>query len=158
MEKIQKDKTVTLIINEMIWKVSADIGMLNLINQNTLGSHLGIDFIEIGTDYIKATMPVDKRTIQPMGLLHGGASVVLSETLGSVASLLAAGPVGQYSAVGLEVNANHLKSARSGWVTGTVRPIKCSGSIHVWNTEIRDEEGQLLCTSRLTVMVRPNKP
>ena len=154
MEKIQKDKTVTLIINEMNWKVSADIGMLNLINQNTLGSHLGIDFIEIGTDYIKATMPVDKRTIQPMGLLHGGASVVLSETLGSVASLLAAGPVGhadRYRQFLLP------KSARSGWVTGTVRPIKCSGSIHVWNTEIRDEEGQLLCTSRLTVMVRPNK-
>lgn len=141
----------------MIWKVVTDLGMLNHINQNTLGAHLGIEFIEIGDDFIRATMPVDKRTIQPMGLLHGGASVVLAETLGSVASLLAAGPVGQYSAVGLEVNANHLKSARSGIVTGTVRPIKSQGSIHVWNTEIRDEEGQLLCTSRLTVMVRPNK-
>lgn len=141
----------------MIWKVQTDIEMLNSINQNTMGSHIGIEFIEIGADYIKATMPVDKRTTQPMGLLHGGASVVLSETLGSVASLLAAGPVGQYSAVGLEVNANHLKSARTGKVTGIVRAVKSSGSIHVWNTEITDEEGQLLCTSRLTVMVRPNK-
>ena len=141
----------------MIWKVNADLGMLNTINQNTMGSHLGIEFTEIGADYITATMPVDHRTTQPMGLLHGGASVVLSETLGSVASLLAAGPIGQYSAVGLEVNANHLKSARSGVVTGVVKPIKAGGTIHVWNTEITDETGQLICTSRLTVMVRPNK-
>ncbi len=131
--------------------------MLNQINQKTLGAHLGIEFTEIGPDYISATMPVDQRTTQPMGLLHGGASVVLSETLGSVASLMAAGPFGQYSAVGLEVNANHLKSAKSGLVTGVVRPVKTGGTIHVWNTEISDEEGQLICTSRLTVMVRPLK-
>lgn len=131
--------------------------MLNQINQKTLGAHLGIEFTEIGPDYIRATMPVDQRTTQPMGLLHGGASVVLSETLGSVASLMAAGPFGQYSAVGLEVNANHLKSAKSGLVTGVVRPVKTGGTIHVWNTEISDEEGQLICTSRLTVMVRPLK-
>ncbi len=141
----------------MIWKINTDIGMLNQINQKTLGAHLGIEFTEIGPDYISATMPVDQRTTQPMGLLHGGASVVLSETLGSVASLMAAGPFGQYSAVGLEVNANHLKSAKSGLVTGVVRPVKTGGTIHVWNTEISDEEGQLICTSRLTVMVRPLK-
>ncbi|MBK8700417.1 MAG: hotdog fold thioesterase [Saprospiraceae bacterium] len=138
----------------MIWKSRPDLVMLNAFNQNSLGGHLGIEFTEVGDDFIRATMPVDHRTVQPMGLLHGGASVVLSETLGSVASLFAAGPIGQYASVGIEVNANHLKSAKSGKVTGTVRPVKSNGSIHVWNTDITDEAGNLICSSRLTVMVR----
>ena len=109
-----------------------------------LATSLGIEIVEIGANYIKATMPVDKRTVQPMGLLHGGASAALSETLGSIASILAAGPIGKYSAVGLEINANHLMSAKSGKVTGIVKAIKIGKTIHVWNTEIFDETDHLL--------------
>lgn len=138
----------------MIWKNPIDIGLLNTMSQQTMSAHLGIEIIEIGDDFIKATMPVDHRTKQPMGLLHGGASAVLSETLGSIAGLIAAGEYGKYSVVGIEINANHLKSAKSGIVTGICKPIKIGKSIHVWNTEIYDESDDLVCTSRLTVMVR----
>jgi 1,4-dihydroxy-2-naphthoyl-CoA hydrolase len=140
----------------MVWKFSATVEQLNIISKNTLSEHLGIVFTEIGDNYIKATMPVDNRTKQPMGLLHGGASAVLSETLGSIASVLAAGEIGKYSAVGLEINANHIKSAKSGIVTGIVKPIKIGKTIHVWNTEILDESGDMICVSRLTVMIREN--
>jgi 1,4-dihydroxy-2-naphthoyl-CoA hydrolase len=138
----------------MIWKNPIDINLLNTMSQQTMSAHLGIEIIEIGDDFIKATMPVDHRTKQPMGLLHGGASAVLSETLGSIAGLIAAGEYGKYSVVGLEINANHLKSAKSGIVTGICKPIKIGKTIHVWNTEIYDESEDLVCTSRLTVMVR----
>jgi 1,4-dihydroxy-2-naphthoyl-CoA hydrolase len=138
----------------MIWKNPIDISLLNTMSQQTMSAHLGIEIVEIGDDYIKATMPVDHRTKQPMGLLHGGASAVLSETLGSIAGLIAAGEYGKYSVVGLEINANHLKSAKSGIVTGICKPIKIGKTIHVWNTEIFDESDDLVCTSRLTVMVR----
>lgn len=128
--------------------------MLNALGQNTLSHHLGIEITELGNDYLKATMPVDHRTKQPMGLLHGGASVVLSETLGSIASVLAAGPFGQYSVVGIEVNANHLKAAKSGFVTGITKPVKIGKTLHIWNTEIYDDGGDLVCVSRLTVLVK----
>jgi 1,4-dihydroxy-2-naphthoyl-CoA hydrolase len=137
-----------------IWKNPIDIAFINQINGTCLPGHLGIELIEVGDDFIKATMPVDHRTKQPMGLLHGGASAALSETMGSIASLLAAGDFGKYSIVGIEINANHLKSAKDGYVTATTKPIKIGRTIHVWDTEIHDLKGELLCVSRLTVMVR----
>ncbi len=141
----------------MIWKNEINLDLLNNLGKNTLSEHLGIVITDFGDDYLKATMPVDYRTKQPMGLLHGGASAVLSETLGSIASVAAAGPYGTYSAVGIEINANHLKSAKSGVVTGIVKPVKVGRTLHIWNTEIFDEAGELICVSRLTVMVRKNE-
>jgi 1,4-dihydroxy-2-naphthoyl-CoA hydrolase len=138
----------------MIWKNPIDLVMLNTLSQNTMSAHLGIEIIEIGDDFIKATMPVDHRTRQPMGLLHGGASAVLSETLGSIAALIASGEYGKHSVVGIEINANHLKSAKDGLVTGICKPVKIGKTIHVWNTEIYDEKDDLVCISRLTVMVK----
>lgn len=140
-----------------IWKNIATADQLNFISKNSMSDHLGIHFTEIGEDYIKAIMPVDERTKQPMGLLHGGASVVLSETLGSIASILASGDFGKYSAVGVEINANHLKAAKNGVVTGIVKPIKVGSTIHVWLTEIFNEQNELICTSRLTTLIRENK-
>ncbi len=114
---------------------------------------LGIEVIEVGPDFLLAKMPVDERTTQPFGILHGGASVVLSESLGSIASTLCV-DLGQYSIVGIEVNANHLRSVPHGnWVYGRVTPIKVGRRLQVWNTEITNEEGKLVCTSRLTVAV-----
>lgn len=139
-----------------IWKNNATADQLNFISKNSMSDHLGIHFTEIGEDFIKATMPVDEKTKQPMGLLHGGASVVLSETLGSIASILAAGEFGKYSAVGIEINANHLKAVKNGIVTGMVKAVKLGKTLHVWNTEIFDENGELVCTSRLTTLVREN--
>jgi 1,4-dihydroxy-2-naphthoyl-CoA hydrolase len=141
----------------MIWHQKPEIEAINAINQTCLPGHLGIEIVEVGDNYIVATMPIDHRTQQPMGLLHGGASVVLSETLGSIASMLAAGPIGEYMVVGVEVNANHLKAGKSGRVLGTTKAIKIGRNIHVWNTDIVDDQGDLLCTSRLTVMVKPYK-
>ncbi len=137
----------------MIWKTLPDIAFINSINNNTMVAHLDIEVTEVGEDYIKAKMPVDQRTKQPMGLLHGGASAVLSESMGSVASWLVVGDINK-AIVGIEINANHLKSARSGFVHSITRPIRLGGTIHVWNTEIYNEQEELVCVSRLTVMVR----
>ncbi|MFM2394318.1 MAG: hypothetical protein RLZZ546_2300 [Bacteroidota bacterium] len=139
----------------MIWKNEvSNLKLLNEINSNCLPGHLGIIITEIGDDYIKATMPIDNRTKQPMGLLHGGASVALSETVGSIAAIISAGPYGEYTAVGVEINANHLKAGKKGLVHSITKPIRVGKTIQVWNTDIFDEEGHLLCTSRLTVMVQ----
>lgn len=135
-----------------MWKQSATVDELNTMQQNSLASHLGIEFQDIGSDYLVAVMPVDERTKQPFGLLHGGASVVLSETMGSVAGFLAAEPGSMV--VGLEVNANHLRSATGGAVTGVVRPIHVGRSTQVWETQISDQHGKKVCVSRLTVMVK----
>ncbi len=140
-------------IGNMIWKIKPDIEFLNQIGDNTLVKHLGIEITEIGDDYIIAKMPVDHRTKQPMGLLHGGASVALSESMGSFASVLAVDDITKTPAVGLEINANHLKSVKSGYVFAKTTPIRIGRTIHVWNTDITDEEGNLVCTSRLTVMI-----
>jgi 1,4-dihydroxy-2-naphthoyl-CoA hydrolase len=139
----------------VIWKNQIDLALINQMNGKCLPGHLGIDVVEVGDDYIKASMPIDHRTMQPMGLLHGGASAALSETLGSIASLLAAGPFGSFSVVGIEINANHLKSGKSGTVFGITKPVKLGKTLHVWNTEIYDENDDLLCISRLTVMIKP---
>jgi len=120
--------------------------------KNTLGEHLGMRFTELGDDYLKATMPVDHRTHQPYGLLHGGASAALAETLGSVCSALVINRE-KYRCVGIEINANHVRSARSGIVTGTCTPIHIGNSTHVWDIRIHDEHNKLLCISRLTVAI-----
>ncbi len=136
----------------MIWKVKPDVEVINNFNKDTLVAHLGIEIVEVGSDFIKSKMPVDHRTRQPMGLLHGGASVVLSESVGSMASWLVTADQTK-NIVGIEVNANHLKSAKSGFVLGITKPIRIGRTLHVWNTEIYDEDDNLLCVSRLTVMV-----
>lgn len=136
-----------------IWfKKDISIDQLNQLNKKNLGEHLGILFTEIGDNYLKATMPVDHRTTQPYGLLHGGASVALAETLGSVASALVT-DTDKNICVGLEINANHVRGVKSGIVTGTVTPIHIGASTHVWEIKIHDNKEKLICVSRLTVAV-----
>jgi 1,4-dihydroxy-2-naphthoyl-CoA hydrolase len=133
-----------------IWR---DLKTLNELNTqpNTLNSLLDIKVIEIGADFLRGTMPVDARTVQPYGLLHGGASVVLAETLGSVAASMCVDP--GHIVVGQEINANHVRSVRSGLVTGTTRPAHIGARTHVWTIEIVDAGGKLVCISRLTIAV-----
>lgn len=119
-------------------------------------THLGIEFTEIGEDYLEATMPVDHRTIQPMGILHGGANVVLAETLGSVAASLTV-DLNTQQVVGLEINANHLKSVRSGKVKGITKPIHLGKSTQVWEIKIFNEAEQLCCISRITMAILDKK-
>jgi len=134
-----------------IWKKDSSLQRLNQLSQNTIIAQLGIEYTQIGDDYLQASMPVDSRTHQPHGLLHGGASVVLAETLGSVAGNLAVSA--KKVCVGLEVNANHLRSVKSGVVTGTAKAVRLGRTIQVWQIEIENEKGQLICTSRLTLAV-----
>lgn len=137
-----------------IWKQDFNIESLNVGGMNTIGSHIGIEFIEFGDDFLRAKMPVDERTIQLARILHGGASVVLAETLGSVASVLCIENGSKKMPVGLEINANHLSPGRFGsFVIGTCRPIRIGKSIHVWNIEITSPEGKLICVSRLTTAI-----
>jgi len=119
---------------------------------NTMVDHIGISITKVGDDFIEATMPVDHRTIQPMGILHGGASAALAETLGSLAANLVVDPQKKYC-VGLDINANHIRSAKSGYVKGTARPLHIGASTQVWHIEIRDDEGRITCISRLTMAV-----
>jgi 1,4-dihydroxy-2-naphthoyl-CoA hydrolase len=123
---------------------------------NTLGEHLGMRFTEVGPDYLKATMPVDHRTHQPYGLLHGGASVALAETLGSVGAALVIDH-SRCLCVGQEINANHIRSVRNGFVTGTASPLHIGASSQVWEIKITDERDRLVCVSRLTVAVLARK-
>jgi 1,4-dihydroxy-2-naphthoyl-CoA hydrolase len=129
-----------------------EVSQLQDFSKNTMVEHLGMEFLELGEDYISAKMPVDHRTHQPLGLLHGGASVALAETLGSVASSILV-DMNNYYCVGLEINANHIKSARSGFVYGVARPIHIGGKTHVWDIRITNENKKLVCISRLTVAV-----
>lgn len=126
------------------------------LGKNTMGEHLGMVFTELGDDYLKATMPVDHRTKQPYGLLHGGASVALAETLGSVGAALTVDPL-KAICVGQEINANHLRSVRQGLVTGIAKPVHIGASSQVWEIKIYDEREKLVCISRLTVAVLKNK-
>jgi 1,4-dihydroxy-2-naphthoyl-CoA hydrolase len=128
----------------------------NNMGKNTMGDFLGIQFTEIGSDYLKATMPVDHRTKQPFGLLHGGASVVLAETLGSVGAALVV-DLNEYVCVGQEINANHLRSVSEGLVTGITKPIHLGSSSHVWEIKIYDQSEKLICISRITVAVLKKK-
>lgn len=122
----------------------------------SIDRHLGIEITEIGPDYVRGTMPVDERTKQPYGLLHGGANVVLAESLGSLGASMTVDP-DQFFSVGVEVNANHVRSAMSGKVTGTARPIHIGRSMQVWGIEIVNDEGKLTCICRLTVAIRERK-
>jgi len=141
----------------MIWKQEFSLEALNRIGLQTMVEHLNIEFTSIGDDYLEARMPVSQRTVQPMGLLHGGASCALAETMGSVASFLCIEDVGKASAVGVEINANHLRPATKGKVTGKVSPLRIGRSFHVWNIDIKDEEGRLICVSRITIAVVPRR-
>jgi len=134
-----------------IWKKSTNLGHLNAISENTIIELLGIEYTKVGDNFIQGTMPVDQRTHQPHGLLHGGASVVLAETLGSVAANLAVAD--DKVCVGLEVNANHIRSIKKGTVTGTATAVHIGYSTQIWQIEICNERQQLVCTSRLTVAV-----
>ena len=132
-----------------IWTEPLTLDKLNAWNQGCAVSHLGIEFTEIGDDFLRARVPVDARTKQPYGLLHGGVSVVLAETLGSVGAYHAS-PEG-WLAVGLDINANHLRAARSGWVTGTARPVHIGKTTQVWQIDMVNDAGELTCVSRITM-------
>lgn len=132
------------------------VAQLQEFSKNTMVEHLGMEFLELGDNFISAKMPVDHRTHQPMGLLHGGASVALAETLGSVASSLLV-DMNHYHCVGLEINANHIKSARSGFVYGKAEPIHIGKKTHVWEIKITNENEKLVCISRLTVAIIKKK-
>lgn len=122
----------------------------------TMVEHIGILITEVGQDFLKGTMPVDHRTVQPMGILHGGASVALAETLGSIAANLVVDSEKKYC-VGLDINANHIRAARKGMVTGIAKPLHLGSSTQVWGIEIADEENRLICISRLTMAVLDKK-
>jgi 1,4-dihydroxy-2-naphthoyl-CoA hydrolase len=136
-----------------IWyKEQTTLEEINALCKNTMGEFLGIYFTEIGSNYLTAQMPVNKNTQQPYGLLHGGASVALAETLGSVASALIVHPEKQIC-VGLEINANHIKGVKEGYVTATCLPLHIGATTHVWDIKIQNELKQLICISRLTVAI-----
>ena len=139
-----------------IWRVQATPEQLVERARNTLAEHLNIRVTEIGPDYLRATMPVNAQTHQPSGILHGGASVALAETVGSLAANLCV-DFEKYVCVGQEINANHVRSAASGLVTGTARPFHIGGRSQVWGIEIRDENDKLVCVSRLTMAVVERK-
>ena len=134
-----------------IWKQPISVESLTAVSANSAVSLLGIEFLEVGDDFIRARVPVDSRTVQPYGLLHGGVSVVLAETLGScgAASCVPAG----HRVVGLDINANHLKGTSSGWVTGITRPVHTGRSTQVWAIEMTNDAGELTCVSRITMAV-----
>jgi len=136
----------------MIWKRKTTLEAINAMSEGNMVGLLDIRFEHIGEDVLEASMPVDSRTQQPFGLLHGGASVVLAETLGSVAGFLCT--QGEQNVVGLEVNANHLRAVRSGRVRGVCRSLHTGGRHQVWQIDIFDEQGRLCCTSRLTTAIR----
>ena len=135
-----------------IWARSTTVEKLNTRSNDTLVAHIGIEYTAIGDDFIQARMPVDNRTVQPARILHGGASVVLAETLGSVAAYLCIDPT-QKMAVGIEINANHVRSVRDGYVTGTVKPLHIGHSTQIWQIHIRDDQERLVCVSRITLAV-----
>ena len=138
----------------MVFRAPVSIDALNARSRGTLIEHLGIVFTEAGEDWVRATMPVDPRTRQPYGLLHGGASVALAETLGSVAGNLCV-DIARETVVGLEINANHVRAMRGGVVTGTARALHVGRSTQLWEIRIENDEGKLVCVSRLTLAVVP---
>ncbi len=135
----------------MIWIKRPDVEELQKTSSETMVQHVGIEFTAVGDDFIEARMPVDDRTKQPFGLLHGGASVTLAETLGSIGAYhcIEADKV----CVGLEINANHIRAARKGWVLGRATPLHIGRTTHVWEIRLSDDEGNVTCISRLTMMI-----
>ena len=134
-----------------IWQKPISVELLTAGTRKTADEHLGIEFVEVGDDYIVGRVPVDERTRQPYGLLHGGVSVVLAETLGSCGAAFSCPP--GYRAVGLDINANHLRGVSSGWVTGTARSVHRGRTTHVWQIELRDEAWNMTCISRITMAI-----
>ncbi len=134
-----------------IWKKEVSVSILTQAHHDTAVQRLGIEFLEVGDDFIRARVPVDARTRQPYGILHGGVSVVLAETLGSCGAAYAS-PEG-CRAVGLDINANHIRSAADGWVTGVARPVHMGRTTHVWQIDLRNDREQLTCVSRITMAV-----
>src|SRR5436190_853101 len=122
------------------------------LGPGTMAAYLGMEWVAIGDDHLKMRMPVDDRTLQPYGLLHGGASCALAETVGSLGSHFVIDPA-KFICVGLEINANHVRSARKGWVTATCTPLHIGASTHVWDIKIHDEKEKLVCVSRLTMAI-----
>jgi len=137
----------------MIWfDKTLTVEKLKPLGLNTMATYIGIEWVEVGENFIKAKMPVDQRTNQPYGLLHGGASCVLAETLGSVASAMAIDH-SKFYCVGIEINANHIRGVKEGYVTGVVQPLHLGSTTHVWDIKIHDEKEKLVCVSRLTVAI-----
>ena len=139
-----------------IWNGEITLDLLNNLGKNTMGEFFEMQFIEIGDDYLKVTMPVNNKTKQPFGLLHGGASVALAETIGSVASWCCVNR-DLFIGVGIEINANHLVSVTEGKVTAVCSPIKVGGKLHVWDIRIYNEKEEMCCISRFTCMIIPKK-
>jgi len=137
----------------MIWKTRPTVDAINSMGDKSMSTHLGIEIVEIGDDFLTARMPVNEKTTQPYGILHGGASCVLAETLGSVGGAFCVDMATQI-VVGLEINANHLRPAKDGYVTGTARPVHVGRTTHVWDIKITNEKGDLVCVSRLTLAVK----
>lgn len=135
-----------------IWKIPSDIKKAAERSKNTMVTHLGIEFTEMGGDYIRAQMPVDHRTHQPIGIMHGGASCVLAETVGSIAGNFCVDP-NEFYCVGLDINTNHIRSVRSGYVIGTAKPFHLGRSTQVWGIEIVDKQDRLISVSRLTLAI-----
>ncbi len=140
-----------------IWFKPYQVSEFRDRHANTMMAQIGIEITEIGPDFLRGTMPVDRRTHQPYGLLHGGASVALAETLGSIGAVMTLDPA-KHFCVGQEINANHVRGVRSGVVTGTARPFHIGGTSQVWSIEVRDAEEHLVCVSRITMAVRPRPP
>jgi 1,4-dihydroxy-2-naphthoyl-CoA hydrolase len=141
----------------LIWfDKELSVAKLKPLENKTMAQYLGIEWVEVGENFLKAKMPVDHRTIQPYGLLHGGASCTLAETIGSVASAMVVDH-SKFYCVGLEINANHIRSAREGFVTGIATPLHLGSSTHVWDIKIFDEKEKLTCVSRLTVAIIPRE-
>lgn len=143
-----------------IWHADVDLERINALARGTMIEHIGIEYTDVGRDYLRGTMPVDERTIQPFGILHGGASIALAETLGSMAANMCVDASSQ-TCVGLDVSANHVKQVTGGSVTGTARPLHLGGRTHVWEIRVENESGTLVSICRLTMIVlersrRPN--
>ena len=134
-----------------IWQQPISLEILTRVSENTAVSLLGIEFVEIGDDYLVGRVPVNRQTCQPYGLLHGGVSVTLAETLGSCGAAFSCTP--GHQAVGLDINANHLRGAQSGWVTGTARAVHIGRTTQVWQIDMRDDAGKMTCVSRITMAV-----
>ncbi len=145
-----------IMAKEQIFPEYLELDAINSMSKGCMVEHLGIVFTKIGEDYLVATMPVDHRTKQPMGLLHGGASVALAETMGSIGSTVTIDLNKQYP-VGLEINTNHIKSAKSGKVTGVAKPVHLGRSTQVWGIEIRNDDDQLVAVSRITLAILDRK-
>ena len=134
-----------------IWKSTPTVAGLTEVSKNTAVSYLGIEFLEVGDDFLTARVPVNRSTCQPYGLLHGGVAVVLAETLGSTGAACACEP--GHKVVGLDINANHIKGTTSGWVTGTARAVHIGRTTQVWQIDLRNDAGELTCVSRITMAV-----